>query len=326
MSYLSLGTVASAADQAAAEAQKWNEQYEAHAGDVDPDVKAYLEMRDKVFALADQLGIGQQVRTLYHTTAVGAKLGVAGGSVGAAIASGGALPAMYSGAAATGAAIGMAAGTGVGLVVALFSLFGGDDSDPQKAAERKARKEERARIDTYLASRLNLSGLIKEQQNAAATARAMKAKLGDLIYAGGFGFQPVQVDKAIQTGDALALLYQKIGQTFSPADIALFESQANIERWQRTRQLSLATFAAQLTGQIAKEQANFDKLLAARQKTVTPKSAKISIPALASKMSPVAGVFTGLVVVGSALAIFHMWRKLPSRKRRPRVTQGVVLR
>jgi hypothetical protein len=300
MSYvLALGSAASTADKATADAVKWNQAYEARAGEVDPEVVAYLALRDYVFKLADELGIGEQVRVLYHTTAVAAKGGMVGGAAGGAAyaaaeqvgsGAGSMVAAQYSGAVGTGAAIGMAAGTVVGLAVALFSIFSDDNV---KAEERAKRKAERQKAQAFLLSRLSLPDLIKEQQNSASTARQRASRIRAEISKFGYLFpssinkevlgDPVAYDKAAAAADHMVALYQKIGQSLKSVDLKLFESMTNTQRWQTALSANDAViqqlkalpfpvvqegsqeFSANLRARLTTEAKVFKDLLAARQ-------------------------------------------------------------
>lgn len=135
-----------------------------------PLAAEYLEVRDKVFALADSLGIGNEVRQIYHDTAFGVQAGSAAGA-GVATLLGGGLAATYSGAVATGAAFGMAAGGLVGAAIGILSsIFGGDD-DEEEAKRDKKRAEQKAAYEAsvkeyarYLLSPVSLDSLIQENQ------------------------------------------------------------------------------------------------------------------------------------------------------------------
>lgn len=161
-----------------------------------PLANEYLEIRDKVFAIADDLGIGEEFRTLYHDAALGSKVGAAAGAGAAAVLGGGALAAAYSGAAASGMAVGMAAGGLVGAAIAvaggfISGLFGGDDDEEAKKAAAKKKKaaadaaRERAREDwvRWVLTPLTFGNLVSNQQKFAgelhqfAQAKPMADKL-----------------------------------------------------------------------------------------------------------------------------------------------------
>lgn len=151
-----------------------NEAHEELAKNV-PIAAEYIELRDKVFAIADDLGIGNQVREIYHDTAFGVKAGTAAGSAAAYVLAGGGVAAAYTGAVAVGAAVGMAAGGIVGAVIGFAASFFSSDDDDEEKAREKQRQANRAAYEAsvkayarYLLSPITLSSLISENEKMIA--------------------------------------------------------------------------------------------------------------------------------------------------------------
>lgn len=112
------------------------EAYEGMGADL-PFIKQYVDARRALFLEADKLGIGRELRVIYHSTETGARV-TAGLSAQAAVLAASNYGAASSTTLATAAAMGAAAGpigVGVGVAVGFFSmLFGAND--PKEQAER----------------------------------------------------------------------------------------------------------------------------------------------------------------------------------------------
>lgn len=214
--------MSSAASQKAAELNVQHEELGRHV----PIAAQYLELRDKVFAIADDLGIGKEIRTLYHNMAFGTKAGTAVGVGVAAIASGGAFGSFAAGGAAAGGAMGAMAGAVVGAVVAVFDLFGSDD-DEIAEARRKAKK---AALDAYekrLLAPLTLEAMVSEQNAIAKTSRGtLDGPMGPLLPPGIKAMATANLARS----EALVKLYAEVPKKLRPTDLELFVIGADIGR------------------------------------------------------------------------------------------------
>lgn len=184
-----------------------------------------VELRRELFGLADDLGVGKEVRAIYHHVALGARVGAPAGAALAVLKStaswGG--PTAAAGASA-GAFSGMQFGMAVGLAVAIISLFGGDDSDERY---RAARERARRRVKELLRRFGTIGDLAADQDDNAADARAM-AGLVDSLGARHLGDQ---LRKMAGGSTKLATFYRRAAEILPADDRKLFVSLANLGRW-----------------------------------------------------------------------------------------------
>jgi hypothetical protein len=227
-----------------------HEKYEAVAKeiqDIDPTgtLKAYFAIQAIVLQIAKELGIDKEVKQIFHAAAAGSMVG-AGTSTAAVYATavattGSAVGLAGSAALASAAAMGMVAGGLVGAVAGIISLF---DSDDENEARRKARVAARKAMEAYMLSRLDLNGLIKEQQNTESYARS-QAKAADFLIGAPspLGIQSpmsklASTRKASLLGMAdkaqkLAALFITVGDLLKPQEVEWFVATANIARWEQ---------------------------------------------------------------------------------------------
>lgn len=240
MSYAALSS--DVASDLSKEARVQGERYLKFAATVDPDAKAVVEFLDGVFAVADELGIGQEVRTVFYDTYAGAM----GGAV-----SGAAISTAVGGASlAAGVAAGMAAGGIVGVAVAVFALVFGDDQEDEKKKARQKRRKARNEAMALALKRLDLPGLITEQRVAAFDAReraktirvlraiavttSQKTAIAQMGNAG-------QLEEAARIADAMVKLYEELPRKLSPQNVQRFVAMTNMGRWEQYK----AEFAQQ---------------------------------------------------------------------------------
>lgn len=223
MSYGALGVTAS---QASAEARKWVEWSDQIVRDLDiPVMNTALKILDKIFLIADDAGVGDEVRqsvyairTLsYATTLAPGILPVAGT---AAIASVGGTATAASASAsvltiAGGAAILGAAGLVAGIASAIFG--GGDDEEAQKRIKRA-----QAQV-LHLRDRLTLADFAAEQ-DAAAYAELAMAMIP--------WWDPAPHKAAAARAQKLAAFYRTAVKALTPTEREMYESIANLARWQ----------------------------------------------------------------------------------------------
>lgn len=184
-----------------------------------PIMKAVLEIQDVVFDLGDELGLGDEVRTLVY--------GIRAFEYASVLAPSGALAA--AGAVSVGAVSGFAALGAVGVVaLVVFSLFGGDCEEE----ERKRAKRAQARL-VQMVRRLDLAGLAAEQEARAS---------GEQLFADHFAVlgDPAPHARAADQARRLARLYRAADKRLTARQRALFESISNLGRWR-------ASLAAQMS-------------------------------------------------------------------------------
>lgn len=204
--------------------------YEDTGAKVNPMAAAVVEMRDAIFALAGELGIRREVETVYFDATQGARIGAVGGAVyggATAVAAGGVVTA---GAVAGGAAIGLAAGGLVGAAIGVFAIIGGGEDEAHEAY-RKKYKERVTAFRKAMLSRLTLAQFAEEQSKAANVAEAnasMVRKMPDLF---GPFVNLKEQEKLATTGRKMALFFSTVPQRFDQLHADLFESCANLTRW-----------------------------------------------------------------------------------------------
>lgn len=176
-----------------------------------PIMQTALDLLDKVYAIADGLGVGPEVRAAI-TAIRGAEY--AGGVASAVV-----------GPAATGAAAGIFVGIGgiaalgaIGVVaLALSELFGGGDEE----AADKARKRAQADV-LHLRDRLTLAEFAAEQDLTAQHEAAL-AIVPWLNMA--------EHKAAAARAAKLAEFYRTSQKALTKKEAALFESLSNLARW-----------------------------------------------------------------------------------------------
>lgn len=257
-----------------------------------PLVGAYRDLLHKIFRIADDLGIGREVRILYYSISVGAEVGAAAPAatarfvasipgLSAALARAG-LPTAFvastqlggSAIASLGAAAGMSAGMVAGAVIALFSLFGGDGEDEERKRKREVAARKALR---HLLDRLDFKGLASEQEAVASEATAMSVLMGPIANAelrARFG-DPKKLRALADVSRKFAAFYRELGKQLAPNEAALFLSLVNRGRWQgaydalmrlpvrQRAYLNLAAgaeLAISLRQRIAEEEARLEKL------------------------------------------------------------------
>lgn len=181
-----------------------------------------VELLDEVFKAADSLGIGKELRLIYHSAATGQKVGVAlgGAASNVAIASGqvGIGAAVAPVLAVAAAPIGIAAAIGFG-VLSIFS---------DNAEAKKKRTEQVQAFVTGLdevAKRKTIDALIVDQD-------AMLSNVEKLLASFPFDdrFRPV-AEKSRSAARDLGAFYRIAKGTMSAEEIAALESVANVARW-----------------------------------------------------------------------------------------------
>lgn len=272
------------AKETATDIKTWDETYEDIGSYVNPLITAYVALEKELFDIADDLGIGKEVRLLYHSVSMSARIGSYAGTaveITATTATGGFVTATTG---ATGAALGMAAGMMGGLVLGIFALFGSSDQEEKDSAAWKRFKD--ASLAHY-----NLNDFAKEQRSHAKILR---------ITAGLPGGNPAKNEGLAQVADKLADLYLKAQKVFTKRSAALLEATANIGRWQEY----LAVWKAQAkyaaaTGQTPPKQivAGWNAMIAAIKKKIAGETAKIS--KLAEDAAKESTSFTNVNVIKS---------------------------
>jgi hypothetical protein len=185
-----------------------------------PIMQQALELQDAVFTIADELGVGAEVRAaVYAIRGAQYATGIAGSMVGgAATAAGASVLAGIGGVAALGA-IGV-----IGAIV--FGLFSSSDEDEKAHAAIK--RAQAAAL--HLRDRLTLAQLAAEQ-DAARDSELGLAQLSKVVPALG---TPAEHAKSAELATRLAAFYRAASARLDAPDRELFESLANLARWQGT--------------------------------------------------------------------------------------------
>jgi hypothetical protein len=183
-----------------------------------PIMSQALQLQSVIFTIADELGVGDEVRTLVKGIREFEYAGIVAANylpAGTAAAVGGAALSSIGAFGALGA---------VGVIgVALVSLFGGEDEEANKAVERV---EMARRQLTDVLERKSLQGLADEQ---AVLAFRLERRAQFSTNA------RVQADlKTAQTARRLERFYVESQKKLSPAERDLFTSLSNLGRWEKT--------------------------------------------------------------------------------------------
>lgn len=189
-----------------------------------PVMSNALDMMDDVFTVADNLGIGSEVRSAVYGLRGAEYAAVVIGDMPIAISASAA--SAYAGSSILTGLGGMAALGAVGLIVGIVALldpFGDDD------AELKRRKRAQSEI-LHLRDRLTLEDFAAEQ-DASAAGLSMMASLAQIVPSVG---DAAELTKRAQFATKLAQFYRTVSATLSPDKKALFETLSNLARWQQT--------------------------------------------------------------------------------------------
>lgn len=177
-----------------------------------PVMQEALDLLDKVYWTADQLGVGPEVRTAITAIRGAEYAGVAASAV---------VPASAA-AAGTGVFLGIGAVAALGAVgaigAALGALFGGGDDEAAQAAVKRAQAEV-----LHLRDRLTVSELAAEQDDAASAELALSLLP--------FGAGPVAHKSAAARAQKLASFYRALPARLTKGELALFVSLSNLARW-----------------------------------------------------------------------------------------------
>jgi hypothetical protein len=189
-----------------------------------PVMSNALDLMDDVFTIADDLGIGSQVRQAvyglrgaeYATSVISSTpLGVSTAATAA-----------YAGENVLTGLGGMAALGAIGLVIGIVALldpFGDDD------AEKKRAKKAQAEV-LHLRDRLTLQDFASEQDGAAGGLTMMASFAAAVPNVG----DPAELQKRALFAQKLAQFYRAADKTLDPQKRDLFESLSNLARWQQS--------------------------------------------------------------------------------------------
>lgn len=192
---------------------KYGQAAENAAAIAEPELAVWVELRDKVFGVADDLGIGEEIRTLYYGLSTGQRIGGALSTVGASV------PIV------SGSAILSIAGTIssiaslVGIVVGIASLFGDDE-------EEKVIKRVQDLV-SYWTRRMSIDDFIH-----AETANVQMIDYLNSVPSSVLKSATIPSPKAREASVQLAAFYTQLKAQLTPDELALFVSLANIGRWQ----------------------------------------------------------------------------------------------
>jgi DNA-binding IscR family transcriptional regulator len=200
-----------------------------------PLVATVLTIQDKVFGYADDLGIGEEVRSItYGLRSAGYVSAVVGPSASAAAV----------GAVASLGAVGCIGA--VGAVVAIFSVFGGGPSDEEiQTKQRKAATKAQIRYE-HLLKRLSFAELAAEQDeragayDKAASLLIPLAKMAKGKVKADMWTQIGSDQKKAELAKKLSLFYRGLPPRLSELEEELFLSNTNLGRWTGAQ----STFAA----------------------------------------------------------------------------------
>jgi len=326
---LGLGSVtdtAKGAAQMATQAIKTSDQV---VKDLDiPIMKQALALQDKIFQIADDLGVGDEVRRLVYAlrTYEYASVLVSNIVPVAATEAVGQVLAGIGGAAALGA---------VGIVVGVLAfIFGGSDDDALK--QRQVRAQELA---NQLVKRLDLQGLASEEDGQEATNLIFKQAAAGGIMKG----SPADYQAKANLAHRLAQFYRAADNELSGDQKELFVSLSNIGRWDSARIQLLniklgdpfmvalvPTILSKIVPQLESERAHFANLsasmsagqlasatlsatqlanaelaaaLAATASVSAQKAMLATIAAPSTKMNPIAAIAIGMGLAAVAAAL-----------------------
>jgi len=220
----------------------------------DPEIVVWLDLRDKIFGVADDLGVGDEVRVLYYGLSTGQRIGGALSTIGASvpIVSGSALLSI-AGTISSIASL-------VGIVVGIVGLFSGDDE------EEKQRNRVQSLVQHWT-KRMSVDDLV----------HAEDANVQFLDYLSSVpSFVKVDFpnrDAARAASVKLSAFYAQLKTALSPDQLALFVSLANIGRWQgyldgwnrmrRSSRDAIRQYSAADVGDLLQMQINAEKPRAA---------------------------------------------------------------
>lgn len=172
-----------------------------------------IELQDKIFAIADEVGVGDEARAIvYAIRSLEYASVVAPGLAPAAVAGAGAGVLTSVGAVSLLGAVAVVA-------VALSWLFGGGDDDLQHENTKRAQAH-----TLRLRDRLSLQAFAEEQDGVAGGYHVMAS----------LPFPSLSKGAAAKEAHArkLAAFYRAAIARLSPADRAAMESMSNLSRWQ----------------------------------------------------------------------------------------------
>lgn len=180
------------------------------ASAVDPEIAVYAELRDKIFSVADDLGVGTEIRTLYYGLATGQRVGGALSIVGAStpIVSGSAILSI-AGTLSSLASI-------VGIVVGIVGLFSDDDEEWKRVQG----------VTEYWLRRQSIDDMIAAQNATASLVEQLRAASAKVPMSGVPGLE------VKSSALRMAKLYAELKQALAPQELALFVSLSNLGRWQ----------------------------------------------------------------------------------------------
>lgn len=197
-----------------------------------PLVNEALEIQQTIFDVADEVGVGQEVRAMVYTLRGAQYIGSAAANLGASGAAGAGVMASLGafGAAAVGGAV-------VVIVIVVFDwLFSdGDDAD----AARKRKEKAKARLEESLQELLEpmtLTGMADEQDKVANAFTSLTVDPQQ--------WEQVKADR--ERAKRMAQFYRIAAVKLSARQRRFFEALINLGRWGQAQQL--------LSGQSAKVQ------------------------------------------------------------------------
>lgn len=198
-----------------------------------PIVQEAIEIQRTVFEIADELGVGDEVRAMVYTIRgagylSGPAAAIAAGPAGTAVA--GVLGSL-AGFGALGAAVAIAAAVG-GLV---SSIFGGDDSDDVTKKKKQARRRAKEALLELLEHR-DLGQLAEEQERIAADL-----SLADMLPPpGSIGLaQQQHAERAARRATAakLAAFFRQAAKRLSARRRAVFSRLLDLGRYGQALQV-----------------------------------------------------------------------------------------
>lgn len=198
---------------------EYGEGLESVAATAYPALLPYLELEQKVFDIADELGIGDEVRILYYSIATGQRTGAVLTTVvtTAPVISGSAV-ASLAGAISSIASV-------VGIVLGVISFFSSDDDQEQ------AKKRLHAKVEQIL-KRQSIDDMIAEQHELSQSTTLSIDDIKAQIKAGTTIGEIVARTQQSQAAAAkLETLLRALKQKLTPDELALFVSVSNLGRW-----------------------------------------------------------------------------------------------
>jgi hypothetical protein len=177
-----------------------------------PVMQEALELQDDVFTIADEIGVGAEVRAAVYS--------IRGATYAAGVASAIVGPTATAAAAGVFLSIGGVAALGaIGVVASIvFGLFGSSDDEKAHAAIKRAQA-----AALHLRDRLTLAQFAAEQDRTRAD---------ELLLASVPWGDSGEHKKAAELAGKLAAFYRAAESRLDAPDRELFESLANLARWQ----------------------------------------------------------------------------------------------